>query len=138
MVRASKDMQVRQHGGRCCKRVCVDLPCMNKNLFYSIKQSCIHLRKQLATSRNQRGRGHSLVVHYGWSVSRHGLLFYDVDELKGAADWSIGVGPFRALEVTHFQHIIILRQKAACYTLTHTHPCRCKKTHAHTCMHTPM
>ena len=51
---------------------------------------------------------HSLIVHYGRSVSDHGLLLDDIDELKGAAHGSIRVGPFRALEVTHLQHIVIL------------------------------
>lgn len=51
---------------------------------------------------------HSLIVHYGRSVSDHGLLLDDIDELKGAADGSVRVGPLRALEVTHLQHIVIL------------------------------
>lgn len=51
---------------------------------------------------------HSLIVHYGGSVSDHGLLLDDVDELKGAAHGSIRVGPFRALEMSHLQDIVIL------------------------------
>lgn len=54
---------------------------------------------------------HSLVVYYGGSVSGHSLLLDDIDELKGAADGSVRVGPFRALEVTHLQHIVILGER---------------------------
>lgn len=51
---------------------------------------------------------HLLIVYNGGSVSGHSLLFDDVDELKGAAERGIRVGPFRALEMSHLQDIVIL------------------------------
>lgn len=47
-------------------------------------------------------------MNYGGSVSGHCLLFNDIDELEGAADWGVWVGPLGTLEVTHLQNIVVL------------------------------
>lgn len=50
-------------------------------------------------------------MHDGGAVSSHGLLFDHTDELKGAAERSIRIGPFRTLEMSHLQDIVILSQR---------------------------
>ena len=62
---------------------------------------------------------HSLVVHDGGAVSSHGLLLDDTDELEGAAERSVGVGPLGALEMSHLQHVVVLSHTAEDVTLTH-------------------
>lgn len=47
-------------------------------------------------------------MYDGGAISSHGLLFDHADELEGAAERSIGVGPFRALKMSHLQNIVIL------------------------------
>lgn len=60
--------------------------------------------------RSQRAKTNPnvLIVHDGGAISSHGLLFDDTDELKGAAERSVGVGPFRTLEVSHLQNVVVL------------------------------
>lgn len=58
-----------------------------------------------------------LIVHDGGTVSSHGLLLDDTDELKGAAERSVGVWPFRALKMSHLQDIVVLLHTGQ----THTH-----------------
>jgi len=41
-------------------------------------------------------------MHYSGSISGHGLLLDDVDELKGAANGSVRVWPLWALKMTNF------------------------------------
>lgn len=50
-------------------------------------------------------------MHDGGAVSSHGLLLDHADELEGAAERSIGVGPFRALKMSHLQNVVILSHK---------------------------
>lgn len=50
-------------------------------------------------------------MHDGGAVSSHGLLLDHTDELEGAAERSIGVGPFRALKMSHLQNVVILSHK---------------------------
>ena len=50
-----------------------------------------------------------LIVNYGGPVTGHGLLLDDVDELEGAAEGGVRVGPLGALEMSHLQHIVILQ-----------------------------
>lgn len=47
-------------------------------------------------------------MHDGGAISSHGLLLDDTDELEGAAERSIGVGPFRALKMSHLQNVVVL------------------------------
>lgn len=47
-------------------------------------------------------------MHDGGAVSSHGLLLDHTDELEGAAERSIGVGPLRALKMSHLQNVVIL------------------------------
>lgn len=49
-----------------------------------------------------------LIVHDGGAISGHGLLFDHTDELKGAAERSVRIGPFRTLEMSHLQDIVVL------------------------------
>lgn len=58
------------------------------------------------------GGGESLllIVHDGGAVSSHGLLFDHTDELEGAAEGSVRIGPFRTLEMSHLQDIVVLSQ----------------------------
>ena len=49
-----------------------------------------------------------LIVDYGGPVPGHGLLLDDVDELEGAAEGGVRVGPLGALEMSHLQHVVIL------------------------------
>lgn len=49
-----------------------------------------------------------LIVHDGGAISSHGLLLDDTDELEGAAERSIGVGPFGALKMSHLQNVVVL------------------------------
>jgi len=58
--------------------------------------------------REQHGDKHLLIMHNGGAISSHGLLLDDTDELKGAAERSIGVGPFRALKMSHLQNVVVL------------------------------
>lgn len=61
-------------------------------------------------------------MHDGGAVSSHGLLLDDTDELKRAAERSVGVGPFRALEMSHLQDVIILaRTEDECQSTQKTH-----------------
>lgn len=46
--------------------------------------------------------GHSLIMHNGGTVPRHGLFFDDVDKLKCAADGCIRIWPIRTLEMSDF------------------------------------
>lgn len=55
-----------------------------------------------------RGKKNILIVHDGGAVSSHGLLFDHTDELEGAAERSVKVGPFRALKMSHLQNVIVL------------------------------
>lgn len=57
-----------------------------------------------------------LIVHDGGAVASHGLLFDHTDELKGAAEWSIRIGPFRTLEMSHLQDIVVLSQRTNSHT----------------------
>lgn len=52
--------------------------------------------------------GHLLIVHDGGAISSHGLLFDHTDELEGAAERRIRIGPFRTLEMSHLQDIVVL------------------------------
>lgn len=47
-------------------------------------------------------------MYNGGTISSHGLLFDDTDELKCAAEWGVWVWPFRTLEMSNLQHIVIL------------------------------
>ena len=47
-------------------------------------------------------------MHDGGAVSSHGLLLDHADELKGAAERSVRVGPFRALKMSHLQDVVVL------------------------------
>lgn len=59
-------------------------------------------------------------MHNGGPISSHGLLLDDTDELEGAAERSIGVGPFRALKMSHLQNIVILSHTGEeCHSHTH-------------------
>lgn len=49
-------------------------------------------------------------MHDGGTISCHGLLLDDTDQLEGAAQWSVRIWPFRALEMSHLQNIVILLQ----------------------------
>lgn len=49
-----------------------------------------------------------LIVHNGGAVSSHGFLLDDTDELEGAAERGVRVWPFRALEMSHLQHVVVL------------------------------
>lgn len=50
-------------------------------------------------------------MHNSGAISSHGFLLDDTNELEGAAEGGIGVRPFRALEVSHLQNVIVLLQK---------------------------
>lgn len=58
--------------------------------------------------RGQQRSTNLLVMHYGGAISSHGLLLDDADELKGAAERSVWVRPFRALKMSDFQNIVVL------------------------------
>lgn len=62
----------------------------------------------LCVDTSREGNTNILIMHDGGAVSSHGLLLDDTDELKRAAERSVGVGPFRALEMSHLQDVIIL------------------------------
>lgn len=47
-------------------------------------------------------------MHDGGAISSHGLLLDHTDELEGAAERSIRVGPFRALKMSHLQNVVVL------------------------------
>lgn len=70
--------------------------------------------KQRCKQKDERvgGGGESLllIVHDGGAVSSHGLLFDHTDELEGAAEGSVRIGPFRTLEMSHLQDIVVLSQ----------------------------
>lgn len=53
-------------------------------------------------------RGNILIMNNGRTVSSHGLLLDDTDELKCAAEGSVGIGPLGALEMSHLQNVVIL------------------------------
>lgn len=55
-----------------------------------------------------RGKKNVLIVHNGGAVASHGLLFDHADELEGAAEGSVQVGPLGALEVPHLQNVVVL------------------------------
>lgn len=64
-------------------------------------------------------QAHLLIVYDGGSISCHGLLFDDIDELEGAAERSIWVRPFRALEMSYLQDIVILLERGRHITVRH-------------------
>lgn len=68
--------------------------------------------KQRCKQKDERVGGESLllIVHDGGAVSSHGLLFDHTDELEGAAEGSVRIGPFRTLEMSHLQDIVVLSQ----------------------------
>lgn len=47
-------------------------------------------------------------MHDGRAISSHGLLFDHTDELEGAAERRVRIGPFRTLEMSHLQDIVVL------------------------------
>lgn len=76
---------------------------------------CCHTIQELqssAVNKKTSGGGGSLllIVHDGGAVSSHGLLFDHTDELEGAAEGSVRIGPFRTLEMSHLQDIVVLSQ----------------------------
>lgn len=76
---------------------------------------CCHTIQELQSSTvNKKTCGGEksllLIVHDGGAVSSHGLLFDHTDELEGAAEGSIRIGPFRTLEMSHLQDIVVLSQ----------------------------
>lgn len=60
-----------------------------------------------------------LIMDDGRTVSGHGLLLDDTNELEGAAERGVWVRPFRALEMSHLQNVVVL---------SHTEE-RCKYKH---------
>lgn len=52
-----------------------------------------------------------LIVHDGGAISSHGFLLDDTDELEGAAERGVRVGPFGALKMPHLQNVVVLRDK---------------------------
>lgn len=75
---------------------------------------CHAIQKLQSSALNKKtsgGKSLLLIVHDGGAVSSHGLLFDHTDELKGAAERSIRVGPFRTLEMSHLQDIVVLSQR---------------------------
>lgn len=77
-------------------------------------------REQCCKQKDEWGKSLLLIVHDGGAVASHGLLFDHTDELKGAAEWSIGVGPFRTLEMSHLQDVVVLSQRTNSHTKPHT------------------
>lgn len=79
---------------------------------------CCHTIQELQSSavnkKTSGGEGGEksllLIVHDGGAVSSHGLLFDHTDELEGAAEGSVRIGPFRTLEMSHLQDIVVLSQ----------------------------
>lgn len=69
------------------------------------------LQSSAVNKKDKWGKSLLLIVHDGGAVSSHGLLFDHTDELKGAAERSIRIGPFRTLEMSHLQDIVILSQR---------------------------
>lgn len=67
--------------------------------------------EQCCKQKDERGKSLLLIVHDGGAISSHGLLFDHADELKGAAERSIRIGPFRTLEMSHLQDIVVLSQR---------------------------
>lgn len=50
-------------------------------------------------------------MYDGGPVAGHGLLLDDAEELEGAAERRVRVGPPGALEVSHLQNVVVLRSQ---------------------------
>lgn len=66
--------------------------------------------------RRHGGKKNVLIMHNGGAVASHGLLLDHADELEGAAERSVQVGPFRALKMSHLQNVVVLT-----HARTYTH-----------------
>lgn len=72
-----------------------------------------------------------LIMDDGRTVSGHGLLLDDTNELKGAAERGVWVRPFRALEMSHLQDVVVLSHtEERCKYKFHNHE---KKKHQVQC-----
>lgn len=85
-------------------------PVRDCGAFTANVAACRETTERCCEQEHREGGGGSLllIVHDGGSISSHGLLFDHTDELKGAAEGSIRIGPFRTLEMSDLQDVVVL------------------------------
>lgn len=79
-----------------------------RGCLWTLRPTVEKLQTSAAKKNTECGERHLLIVHDGGAISSHGLLFDHTDELEGAAERRIGIGPFRTLEMSHLQDIVVL------------------------------